>query len=311
MDAKSIIEPLEKTEFIEDLLTPAPIVEPGAVINYNFEWSNKFNQGKELFFNGNYSMASQRFYELDEILPGHENILTPAKINESFCWLHLGKFKQYVEKWEPQLKLGRVWGNALWNLALAYYKLGETKRAENSLKNWIESPSLRFLAKAYLLLSVLQIRNCNISEAITSFDTAIKANRNFCVSTISKYFMSDIVMSLEGEKPIIEQRAEVIGEDEILSELEKLFVPRGPIKYTKLSQQLSEFEYQTGYITALEKFGDGDIDEALRLIESLLKGAKEKEALIWAKAAFLAVKRDWSGSIKLVEDQLDDQQFPF
>ncbi len=35
MDTKSIIESLEKTDIIEDLLTPAPIVEPGAVINFN------------------------------------------------------------------------------------------------------------------------------------------------------------------------------------------------------------------------------------------------------------------------------------
>ncbi len=263
-----------------------------------------------MFFNGSYVLASQRFYELDEILPGHENILTPAKINESFCWLHLGKFKLYIEKWEPQLKLGRVYGVALWNLALAYYRVGETKKAENCLKNWIESPSLRFLAKAYLLLSVLQLRNGKMVEAITSFDTAFNANRNFCVRTISEYLMLDTMMSFDGEKPLVEQRAEVVGKDEILSELEKLFVPRGPIKYKRLAQQLSEFEYQTGYVTALEKFGDGEIDEALRLIESLLKGAKEKESLIWAKSAFLAVKRDWNGSIRLVEDQLDDPDIP-
>lgn len=313
MDAKLILKSLEKTDIIEDLLTPAPIVESGAVISYNFEWSNKFNQGRELFYRGNYELASQRFHELDGALPGHERILTPAQINESFCWLHLGGFEQYIKKWEPLVKLGRVYGVALWNLALAYYNAGDTEKAEECLNMWIKSPSLRFLAKAYLLLSVLQIRNAKMDEAITSLNVALKANRDYCVHTISEYLRSDAVVALEGEesqKPLIESKVEVVGKDEILSELEKLLVPRGPIRYPKLSQQLSEFEYQTGYITALEKFGDGDIDEALKLIDSLLKSAREKEALIWAKAAFLALKYEWSGSIKLVENHLDDPDIP-
>ena len=313
MDFKEILESLNKTNIIENLLTPAPIVAPGAIINNSLEWSIKFNNGRDLFLNSNYDESAQQFHELDEALPRHEVFLTPAKINESFCWLYLDRFEEYIEKWEPFVKLGRVYGLSLWNLGLAYYKVGETTKAESCLKDWIESPSLRFLTKAYLLLSILQVRNEKMEEAINSFDTAVKYNIDLCVSVISKYLGNEVGMALlESEKPqtLIEKREKVVGEDEVLLELEKLLVARSPIKYPQLAQQLSEFEYQTGYITALEKFGDGDIDEALRLIDSLLKGTEEKEALKWAKAAFLAAQHKWNESIELIDEQLDDPDIP-
>jgi tetratricopeptide (TPR) repeat protein len=291
MESKKILESLNKTKIIENLLSPAPIVAPGAIINYNIEWSTKFNQGRDLFLSGNYEQAAQRFHELDEALPRHGNFLTPAKINESFCWLYLDGFTKFIEEWEPWIERGRVYGVALWNLALAYFKVGQTTKAESCLKDWIESPSLRFLTRAYLLLSVIQVRNGKMEEAIKSLDTALKANLDLSVRIISDYLGQDVVASVleseESQKPI-EKKGEVAGKDEVVLELEKILVARSPVKYPQLAQQLSEFEYQTGYITALEKFGDGDIDEALKLIESLLKGAREKEALMWAKAAFLA-----------------------
>jgi len=42
------------------------------------------------------------------------------------------------------------------------------------------------------------------------------------------------------------------------------------------------------------------------LIESLLKGGRDRAPLLWAKAACLLAKREWKESIRLVEDQLDD-----
>jgi tetratricopeptide (TPR) repeat protein len=313
MDTKLILELLSETGIIEDLLTPTPVVEPGAVITNNLEWATKFNQARDLFFDRNYEQAAQIFHELDEALPGYGRILTPANINESFCYLNLGRSQDYINKWEPLVKLGQVYGLALWNLALAYYGAGDTIKAEFHLRNWIESPSLRFLPKAYLLLSVLQVRNGRMNEAITSIETALKANIDFCTRTISIHLGLEATMALfEVEKPrkSIERRIEVAAMDEVLSELGQLLVPRGPGKYPQLAQQLSEFEYQTGYITALEKFGDGDIDGALQLIDSLIKGAIVKDALLWAKADFLATKREWSESIELIEDQIDDPIIP-
>ena len=313
MDFKEILESLNKTNIIENLLTPTPIVAPGAMINNNLEWSIKFNKGRDLFLNKNYDESAQQFHELDEALPRQEVFLTPAKINESFCWLYLDRFEEYIEKWEPFVKLGRVYGLSLWNLGLAYYKVGETTKAESCLKDWIESPSLRFLTNAYLLLSMLQVRNEKMEEAISSFDTAVNYNIDLCVRVISNYLGNEVGMALlESEKTqtLLEKREKVVGEDEVLLELEKILVARSPIKYPQLAEQLSEFEYQTGYITALEKFGDGDIDEALRLIDSLLKGTEEKEALKWAKAAFLAAQHKWNESIEVIDEQLDDLGIP-
>lgn len=313
MDIKSVLGPLSKTNILDDLLTPAPLVEPGAVIANNPEWSAKFNKGKELFLDGLYDSSAQVFHELDIALPGYERILTPANINESFCWLHLARFKEYIERWEPLVKLGRVYAVSLWNLAFAYYRVGNTTKAESHLNNWIESPSLRFLAKAYLLLSVLQVHNDKVDEATASFNTALKADINFCTRVVSKYLGLQIAMSLfAGEKPLrpAPPEVEVAAKNEILLELGKLLVPRGPSKYPRLAQQLSDFEYRTGYMTALEKFGDGDVHEALELIESLLKGAREKEALLWAKAACLVATREWTASTELLEDQVDDPAIP-
>ena len=41
-----MLESLYKTNILENLVAPAPIAVPEAIINYNLKWSTKFNQGK-------------------------------------------------------------------------------------------------------------------------------------------------------------------------------------------------------------------------------------------------------------------------
>jgi len=54
MDFKEILKSLYKTNILENLVAPAPIVVSKAIINYNPEWSTKFNQRRELLSRGNF-----------------------------------------------------------------------------------------------------------------------------------------------------------------------------------------------------------------------------------------------------------------
>ena len=69
MDVKSILESLERTDFIWELLTLTPIVGPEAIISNNLKWSSRFNAGRIAFYNGDYERAAQIFRELDEDIP--------------------------------------------------------------------------------------------------------------------------------------------------------------------------------------------------------------------------------------------------
>jgi tetratricopeptide (TPR) repeat protein len=314
MDIRVILESLEKANAIDDFLTFAPVVGPGAVISNNLEWSSKFSGGRTAFYNGDYKLAAQIFRELDESLPGHDKFLTPAKINETFCWLRLGKFPEYIRQYEPLVIQGKVYGVVLWNLAVAYCRMDKTVEAELCLKKWLGSPAPQFLGKGYMLLSILQLRSGKTDDAIDSFHNAWKIDKDFCIRTILKHLGPEMTRRALGAEVFVEVPAkkepQIVAKEEVLSTLQELLVPRAPGKYPQVAQQLSEFEYQSGYIAALEKFGDGDVDEALRIIESLLKGTGERGALLWTKAACLLARRQWKEGIALIEDQLGDTTLP-
>lgn len=309
MDTKSILESLEGADILEDFLTFAPVVGPGAVISNNLEWSSRFTEGRTSFYNGDYELAAQIFHKLDESLPGHDWFLTPAKINETFCWLRVGEFTEYVQHYEPLATQNKVYGNVLWNLAVAYCRLEKMTNAEECLKKWLGSYASQFLGKGYLLLSILQYHNGKIDDALRSFQNAWKIDKVF-IRTVLNYLgpeMENAMLDTEisAETPA-KKDLQIVAKDEVLSALQELLVPHAPGKYPQVAQQLSEFEYQSGYVAALEKFGDGDIDEALKIIESLIKGSRERGALLWAKADCLLAKREWKDSIALIEDQLSD-----
>ena len=310
MDTKSILESLERADTLEDLLTFAPVVGPGAVISNNLEWSSKFSEGRSSFYNGDYERATQTFHELDESLPGHDWILTPAKINETFCWLRLDLFTEYVQHYEPLATQNKVYGIVLWNLAVAYCRLEKMTDAEDCLKKWLGSHASQFRGKGHLLLSILQYHNGKIDDALSSFQNAWKVDKVFCMHIILRKLgpeMASAVLDTGGYSEVPAKKdLQIVAKDEVLSALQELLIPHAPSKYPQIAQQLSEFEYQFGYIAALEKFGDGDVDEALRIIDSLIKGNNEDMALLWAKADCLASKREWEESIALIEDQLSD-----
>jgi len=314
MDIKVILESLEKAGAIDDLLTFAPVVGPGAVISNNLEWSSKFSEGRTAFYNGDYELAAQIFRDLDESIPGHDRFLTPAKINETFCWLRLGKFKEYIQEYERLVVQGRVYGVVLWNLAIACCFTGQMAKAELYLLKWFDSATPQFLGKGYLLLALLQLRKGETEQAIRSFNNAWEIDKDFCNRLILKYLGSEMAQRMLGTEEFLEtpiaKEPQIIAKEEVLSTFQELLIPRAPGKYPQVAQQLSEFEYQSGYIAALEKFGDGDIDEALRIIETLLKGARERGALLWAKAACLLAKRQWKEGVALIEDQLGDTTLP-
>lgn len=310
MDIRVVLESLEKAGAIDDLLTFAPVVGPGDVISSDIEWMSKFNEGRTAFYKGNYKRSAQIFRELDESLPGHDKFLTPAKINETFCWLYLSKFSDYKQQYEPLIIQDKVYGVVLWNLVVACCRIGLEAKAELYLKLWFQSATPQFLGKGYLLVSILQLRKGNIEEALQSFDNAWKMDKEYCRHTVLKYLGPEMVSELlspdvsDTEHALDRTVPQIAAKEEVLSAVQELLVPRAPSKYPQIAQQLSEFEYQSGYIAAIEKFGDGDVDEALRIIDSLLKGTRENGALVWAKTDCLLAKRQWKEGIALIEDQL-------
>lgn len=314
MEIKAILESLEKAGAVDDLLTLAPVVGPGAVISNNLEWSSMFTIGRTAFYKGEYEFAAQTFYKLDECLPEHEKYLTPAKINETFCWLYLGKLSDYRLMYENLVKEDKVYGVVLWNFIVACYRMGLEAKAELYLKLWFKSASPPFLIKGLLLISILQFHEGRLEEAMSSFSSAWKSDQNYCKQFMQKYNIpmmeetSTISEGLAQTQAIKENQ--IIEKEEVLSALQELLVPHAPSKYPQIAQQLSEYEYQFGYIVALEKFGDGDVDEALRYIEHLLKGTRENGALLWAKTDCLLAKRQWREGIALIEDQLNDVGLP-
>lgn len=313
IDVKVIVESLKIAKVTDDLLAFAPVVGPGAVISNDLGWSAKFSEGRTAFYQGKYEVAAQIFRELDESLPRHDKFLTPAKINETFCWLRLGKFEEYIKQYEPLANQNKVYGVVLWNLAMAYYCVGKTAEAESCIKRWLEAPAPQFLGKGYMLLSILQLHNNKVDEAIHSFHDAWEKDKDFCTRIILKHLGLEVAQKMldaAAAGVLANQELQVAAKEEVLSTLQELLLPRAPGKYPQVAQQLSEFEYQSGYIAALERFGDGDVDEALRIIESLLKGTRERGALLWAKAACLLAKRQWKDAITLIEDQLGDVSLP-
>jgi tetratricopeptide (TPR) repeat protein len=151
MDIKSILESLERTDSIWELLTLTPIVGPGAIISNNLEWSSRFSEGRAAFYNGKYAQAAQIFRELNKDIPRHDKFLTPARINETLCWPRLGRFAEYVQQYEPLVTQNKVYGGvALWTLVVGYCRTDNTIDAEACLKKWLEYPASQHLGKGYL-----------------------------------------------------------------------------------------------------------------------------------------------------------------
>ena len=235
MEIQSLLKSLEETDAKKELLTFAPVVGPSNFISNNLKWSNKFTEGRTTFYNSDYELAAQIFQELDENLPGHDWFLTPAKINESFCWLRLGKFTEYVQHYEPLSDQNKVYGVVLWNLAIAYCRLEKMDKAEECLKQWLESSSPQFLGKGCLLLSILQFHNGKIDDAISSFHTALKVGKLFCIRTIERHLGPKTAKAvLKAETTLGEptkEESQIVAKDEVLSTLQELLIPRAPDKY--------------------------------------------------------------------------------
>lgn len=314
METKSILEGLAKSDALDDLLAFVPAVGPSAIITNNLDWSNKFREARNASFNGDYEQAAQMFHELDETLPGHDRFLTPAKINETFCWLRLGRIEDYLKEYEFPNAQGKIHGVVLWNLAVAYRRLNRLSKAEECIAQWIGSPTREFLARGYLVIAILQIYNAKAPDAQSSFEKAWNTDKELCLRTAVKYLGRNTLMGLVDVEivadPNLKKETQVEAKDEVLSALQGILIPRAPSKYPQIAQQLGPFEYQSGYVAALEKFGDGDIDESLKIINSLLRGTREKGALLWAKAACLLAKREWKEASIVMEDELDDPNIP-
>lgn len=314
MDIRVILESFEKAGAINDLLDLAPVVGPGAVISNDLEWASRFSNGREAFYKKNYRLAAQMFRDLDECLPEHERFFTPAKINETFCWLYLGRFSDYKQLYDNLVEEEKAYGVVLWNYVIACYHIGLEAKAELYLKQWFKSASPQFLTRGYLLLAILQLRKGKLEEAIKSFESAWKMDQTYCTQFMRKYLSYETIRislgSDEFEQTPARSDLQIIAKEEVSTALQELLIPRAPGRYPQIAQQLSEYEYQFGYIAALEKFGDGDVDESLRYIELLLKGTKENKALLWAKTDCLLAKRQWGEGIALIEDQLSDSGIP-
>jgi len=315
MEIELILNELDNANAIDNLATFAPVVDPGAVVSNDLEWSREFSKGRTAFYEGDYELAASIFHELDQQLPSHYKFLTPAKINETFCWLRLGRFTDYIQHYEDLATRNRIYGVVLWNLAAAYYYVGRTREAELYLSKWLQSPSPQFLSKGYLLLSLLQFHDGKREKAVESFTNAWQADKDFCMRFTAQHIGLERTRQLLGAEMVrfasaVQTESRIVAREEVASALQEILIPRAPGKYPQVAQQLSEFEYQSGYIAALEKFGDGDIDEALRLIDSLIKGRREQNALLWAKSAILFASREWEEGLKLIEDDLDDTSIP-
>ena len=314
MQPKTILAELDKANYLDTLLTPASIVGPGALISNNLEWLRAFNSGSTAFNKGDYPTAIQIFHDLDDILPRHDNFLTPAKINETLCWLHIGRYADYIHFYEPLFKEGKVYASVLWNLVIAYCRAGNIPDGTVCLDKWFNAPLGRLMAHALLLRAVLQYRNHRREEAEESFEQAWLNDRDFCTRSISKCLGHDLAEALLNiASPQNEQcppELHVAAREEVISAMQRLLIPRAPGKSPQVVHQLSEFEYRVGYVASMEKLGDGDIDGALSIIESLLKGNEEAQALKWAKAACLLAKRDWRSAALLLENRLDDPSTP-
>lgn len=315
MDIETILASLEAANAADNLATFAPVVGPGAVISNDLEWSSRFSEGRTAFYEGDYELAASIFHDLNQDLPGHYKFLTPAKINETFCWLRLGRFTDYIQHYEDLAVRDRIYGVVLWNLVVAYYYVGKGHEAELYLSKWLQSPAPQFLSKGYMLLSLLQFRNGKKEKAVGSFDDVWQTDKDFCLRFIARHLGLETARGLLGPEvlgitPPSQVEPQIVAQEEVVSVLQRILIPRAPGKYPQIAQQLSEFEYQSGYIAALEKFGDGDIDEALRLIESLISGTKGRDALLWAKSALLLAKREWREGLALIEDALYDPSVP-
>jgi len=312
MNISRVLENLDKTNLISQLATVAPVVAPGAIISNNLEWSNRFREGRAAYFSGNLEKAAQIFVELDIALPGSDRFLTPAKINETFCWLRRGKADEYVQFYQRLSAQNRVYGVVLWNLVVAYIRIEKTNEAEQCLVKWLRAPSIRNLANGHLLLAAIQHRNGESDRAVRSFEKAWEINANFCTDSVSKCLGPENASSVLGVEisPPAKRVLQIPAMEEVILVLQRLLIARPPGKSPQIAQQLSEFEYKSGYVSALEKFGDGDIDGALIILDSLLKGSSERSTLLWAKTACLLAKREWEAAVTLIEDQLDDPGLP-
>jgi tetratricopeptide (TPR) repeat protein len=314
MEALKILPALIDSKILSELQKPTVVVGPGPIISSDLEYFSRFNEGRRSFFKGDYLNSEKIFHELDLELSMNIKILTPAKINETICWLYLGRYKEYIQQYENLASNNQIYGAVLWNLIIAFLDDDQLDKAELYLNKWLFSAQYQFKCKGYLLLSLVLYRNKKLDFALLSLRKAWEIDEFFCTKLIKRFVKPEIAISLitENASKLLPETEvqEIIAKDEVLVALQSLLVSRAPAKYPQLAQELSEFEYQSGYMTALEKFGDGDINETLKIIDSLLKGAGEFDALIWAKSDCLVAKRDWEGAIRLIEDQLHDSNIP-
>ena len=301
MKTSSLLEALNKTEYLESFLIPLPLVAAGGIISNNLDWSYKFNEAKNAYSAKDYRRSASIFSELDKSLPGYAQFLTPAKINETFCWLRIGRFLDYIEFYEPLVKKNKVYMNVLWNLAIAYCRENQFELAIRSIDKWFDSPNERFISNGYLFKSALQFRNGRVKEATELFERALGKDKGLSARIITRFVKDIKVDTLDSN---------VVAKEETIAALERLMIPKAPGKSPIIAQLLTEFEYQAGYIAVIEKFGDGDIDGALDIIQRVLKGNGENAPFVWAKAACLLSKREWDNASKLLHHYLDDPTVP-
>src|SRR5260370_16133343 len=165
---------------LQELLIRKPLVKAGEWLQSHLDLKSRFDRAGVLYRVGSFGEAMRLFREVassaDEQKTGM--VRTPL-INAAACAAAMEDFQGVLEIVRPMYERNVALGYPLWNLALAYYQLGEIPQALTAIQRWTQRAYPSEKAGGRLVAAGLAIKVGNLTLAANEFDAAKEADKAF------------------------------------------------------------------------------------------------------------------------------------
>ncbi len=240
----------------EKLLVPTSLVRAGQWLESVPELRSKFERAGKLYRLGSIGEALDAFLavsqESEAVRIGGG--LT-AHLNAAACAGAVRDYSRVVELLEPIFQQGRLFGHPLWNLLVAFYKLGNLSEVANGLSRWINSAPMPFRSRGLLLQSALSIELGEIERAGKSLAQALDIGREFVLMELEKSSARIAPAVLVG--PGVQPRRHLKRIPfEIRKQLLTLVQPKRPERRPELALMLTSDEIED-FAEAIEDMAEG------------------------------------------------------
>lgn len=285
---------LDNSESIlKRLFTPGSLIKSGSAINANTSLREQFEHASSLYFIGNFTEALQAFDSLGAALDTNQIALRRiAAWNAATCAIMVGDNDRVVELLSPMYATGSLYGTPLWNLAIAYYRLGRKENALRAMKDWVARDvagnKFRF-AKGELIVACLSVLTKDEDAAQAHLQKAAQQSASLVGSQLG-LDQEDLAAIISGtSRQVPFRKVTPTVSPAVRGQLIQIAEPKRPERNPALSAHLTYDEMER-YTRALEILAEGNYEQAAHELNQLrdkypnvsLLGASAAAALLFA-----------------------------